>query len=1243
MGKIYILPYLRKGLANNIVDPTEEKAGQKRAEIKVNLKMKGTPVAGKTEFPKDFYMDGKTIELLGPADVKSLSRKAISRKSPESTGEIRLNCDYRPYVEFYEEDLPWRYTPVSPRHKDFHSWMALIAVKDDEFKVVMKGSIKTVVLSMTEERYKEVFPASELLNAASHVQIDTTSDEFERKADEMSNEEFQKQVNDILNENPDCGISRILCTSKLEKSTTYTLLLIPAYELGRLSALDLDLSTAKLTTTAWADTLQEQQARPEGMTFPVYTKWKIETASADANFITLANRLAHTSEKEYDDMKAYLDVDISHSGLGSVVVEEGTTIDVPASLTMNQDPTDLREEDQSYRNALKETLQLNPVFEENESGKINMESDPWIVPPVYGARHFLTTQEEFDKGVTSTDHEDGYHEYNIVNDVNLQLKNRIAAGMGSQIVKKNQEEFVNRAWKKVEVVNALNQLIREFYQMNEVNEHAKERSPRSTILKDKRLITKENIGLLSDAAMKMLQSSGIYYNNVAPDTMLREAVNLDTHENPVVRGGIPLTRLLQIYDKELWKDLQKKELTLQHIKQASKSNEIFYYDDFKGYQFLQNLLKLNWDDKEETLYYTKAEEETLYPNNNHLLRNGAFGTAHSALTSLRQSKGSGNTYDLTDLYSKLEEVAKHPLAFDPENAEKKISPYKVQAISIEHNCGWAFILQDDAFSQLIANAELTDSIQGKPLGIEYWNPRHCVKSLLVLMPMTYAKKNMSKWKYSARYEAGTSFVSTSLNYVNGKFTWGTDFESRTDSTDQAQMDILQSILRFPTKQDFNETLINEIKFEIEACKKLIDAGHTSYYVSDSKTGTKYTCDDLDRIQLVRHDKTLDVSFKGNEHPWLVWNLDDPTTKGFLSIYLKTFMSIDYRKYKLALEKVISNIEKFNQLIQQPTHIEISNLTYADCKVITASEIVDRILADIDDDMLTTDDLLPAVEEERKVIEAAFNTNATPAGKQTEKHENIDSDIPDPDALAKERIAEIYKKYNVPEINQLEDNLSSKYPVMVYPDFLDPTFFYLRELSVNYVLPGAGDLLKNTISCFYSNPKFEESLLMGMNTEMGHELLWREYPTDQRGSYFRKFWDQTNLPDKDELDKYYDVKPVHMWDKPLGHNHMEGKDQMLVFAIRGELMQAFPDTSVYLSENKKGQLSKNIIKATMASWLTEDTYLVGFMGIKKEELKNFFLVFEQMPMSLQFTEEKNGKIKDHFKIENPCIFAIPAGK
>ena len=54
----------------------------------------------------------------------------------------------------------------------------------------------------------------------------------------------------------------------------------------------------------------------------------------------------------------------------------------------------------------------------------------------------------------------------------------------------------------------------------------------------------------------------------------------------------------------------------------------------------------------------------------------------------------------------------------------------------------------------------------------------------------------------------------------------------------------------------------------------------------------------------------------------------------------------------------------------------------------------------------------------------------------------------------------------------------------------------------------------------------------MNTEMGRELLWREYPTDERGSYFLKFWDQPLLPD-DFGDTYYDVKRIDQWSDSLG--------------------------------------------------------------------------------------------------------------
>jgi hypothetical protein len=36
--------------------------------------------------------------------------------------------------------------------------------------------------------------------------------------------------------------------------------------------------------------------------------------------------------------------------------------------------------------------------------------------------------------------------------------------------------------------------------------------------------------------------------------------------------------------------------------------------------------------------------------------------------------------------------------------------------------------------------------------------------------------------------------------------------------------------------------------------------------------------------------------------------------------------------------------------------------------------------------------------------------------------------------------------------------------------------------------------------------FLEAYMVGLNHELARELLWREFPTDQRGGYFRQFWD-----------------------------------------------------------------------------------------------------------------------------------------
>jgi hypothetical protein len=110
-------------------------------------------------------------------------------------------------------------------------------------------------------------------------------------------------------------------------------------------------------------------------------------------------------------------------------------------------------------------------------------------------------------------------------------------------------------------------------------------------------------------------------------------------------------------------------------------------------------------------------------------------------------------------------------------------------------------------------------------------------------------------------------------------------------------------------------------------------------------------------------------------------------------------------------------------------------------------------------------------------------------------------------------------------------------------------------------------------------------MVGINHEMARELLWREYPTDQRGSYFRQFWDVSGyLPEAGEDpanigEKLKDIPELHRWGatSELGkHDHREAggtqKDEV-VLVIRGELLKKYP-TAVIYAHLAKWRMKKN---------------------------------------------------------------------
>lgn len=153
-------------------------------------------------------------------------------------------------------------------------------------------------------------------------------------------------------------------------------------------------------------------------------------------------------------------------------------------------------------------------------------------------------------------------------------------------------------------------------------------------------------------------------------------------------------------------------------------------------------------------------------------------------------------------------------------------------------------------------------------------------------------------------------------------------------------------------------------------------------------------------------------------------------------------------------------------------------------------------------------------------------------------------------------------------------------VMNYPDIKDPMCVPLEAISSDYLVPNLQLVPNNTISLMLANQPFIESYLVGLNHEFARELLWREYPTDQQGSYFRQFWDVSNYVDTQGRDPQTlaealkDIPPIHQWagNSALGSHDQRAAGQTaarVVLVIRGDLLKRYPNTFIYAQKAKWG--------------------------------------------------------------------------
>lgn len=535
--KYNFLPWIRKGLSRKI-NETDNLAKEnlstvsalKRAQVLVTTTFELTNKDLETTKKKEVL----PISLVGPGDILGVKEDAILQVVP-ANGITNFESNYFPFVEFFDVDFPWRYSPISPHSENANAlrpWLTLIVCKKEEFSIQFnKNGQKTIRLKvLNQQDYSEILGSPEDIYKNAHVQLVEQA---------LSKNNLNEDLNAILDKDQGLGISRILASRKLDDYTAYRAFLIPSFETGRLAGLNLSNEHVTAQKSAWETKLEQQLLnRPHALDFPVYLDWEFETSNGD--FASLVRKI-HPSKS--DSFPAGLKVDVSNIGSGLNYTDlspipKRNTIDVfvatkPVELPKNFSPTAFpaksitdeeiiferlkmllnqspdfavsneslkdiekglnkiqlsnKDTDSAIHKKIKDEinkatlssrlplvrlfskLKEDKVSEKDEyqtksTAKTNLE-DPWIVPPVYGAKHAMAKSLNLEDNINHK----WFHE------INLDVRYRIAAGLGKKIVQKNQEEFMQRAWEQVELINDLNQKIKEFLLQKKLNERVYKR------------------------------------------------------------------------------------------------------------------------------------------------------------------------------------------------------------------------------------------------------------------------------------------------------------------------------------------------------------------------------------------------------------------------------------------------------------------------------------------------------------------------------------------------------------------------------------------------------------------------------------------------------------------------------------------------------------------------------------------------------------------------------------------------
>ncbi|SHM62115.1 hypothetical protein SAMN05444266_109221 [Chitinophaga jiangningensis] len=465
------LPWMRSGVANKISSADKDPGVRVRATIAIKLKVEGNkPDGGVLTEPIT-----KNIQLYGPGDIIGIEARAIIKTDPHNW-ITNFEPNYLPYVDFYDEDFPWRYTPAAPDNKDrLRPWITLVVLEEGAFKEATNIKDKPLPY-ITVDKAAEKFPPADQLWAWAHVHVNESM--LDRIVSQpVDHNAVVNTLNNILKNDPDHANSRLLCPIKLKENTAYHAFIIPTFETGRLAGLGADMTDDNIpaavfaTMSAWAD----YNGRPDTASFPYYYRWHFRTGSK-GDFEYLVRLL---KPNPVDNRVGRRDMDTQAPGsnihgipeLGGIL-RLGGALQVPFSTMKPADKEEVLKYNNwdhpgyphAFQHDLAQFINLADDYTKNTSKDANSNTslenvqddvDPLITAPLYGRWHALT-----ERLLYKDDGSNAPNNQNWIHQLNLDPRWRVAAGFGTKVIQTKQEDYMSAAWQQVGDILEANRRLR---------------------------------------------------------------------------------------------------------------------------------------------------------------------------------------------------------------------------------------------------------------------------------------------------------------------------------------------------------------------------------------------------------------------------------------------------------------------------------------------------------------------------------------------------------------------------------------------------------------------------------------------------------------------------------------------------------------------------------------------------------------------------------------------------------------